>query len=236
MRYATHIEFEWNGEQYLRVPLDSHEYSGPVDECKGDETAMAAERQQAAFNTQLMQIFGKQFAQQQDVLKYLQGKMQPMIDNPTGFSADAEAAMRTGASEQVAGSYQNAQKALANQRALRGDAGLPSGVDAQVDAQLGMAAASDSAKAQNDITLQDEQLKQGNYWNAVNALSGVGAQFNPQSYASLYGQGASNVASLSQAVTSSKQSQLMGALGGIIGGGVSGLMGNASLFGKKSNG
>jgi hypothetical protein len=230
MRYATHIEFEWNGEQYVRVPLDSHEYSGPVDECKGDATALAAEKQQAAFNTQLMQIFGKQFAQQQDVLKYLQGKMQPMIDNPTGFSAEGEAAMRTGASEQVAGSYQNATKAIANQRAQRGDAGLPSGVDAQIDAQVGMAAASDSAKAQNDITLQDEQLKQGNYWNAINVLNGVGAQYNPQSYASLYGQGASNVASLSQAYTASKQSQLVGALGGLAGG-VAGAVGQ--YYGAK---
>jgi hypothetical protein len=228
--YSTMIEFDWNGEMFVAVPLDRHEWTGSWEEAKGDKTAEAAEKQQAAFNTQLMQIFGKQFAQQQDVLKYLQGKMQPMIDNPTGFSADAEAAMRTGASEQVAGSYQNAAKALANQRAVRGDAGLPSGVDAQVDAQLGMAAASDSAKAQNDITLQDEQLKQGNYWNAINVLNGVGAQYNPQSYASLYGQGASNVANLSQAVTASKQSQLMGALGGLAGG-VAGAVG--SYYGVK---
>jgi hypothetical protein len=228
--YSTLVEFEWNGEQYVRVPLDSHEYSGPVDECKGDATALAAERQQAAFNTQLMQIFGKQFAQQQDVLKYLQGKMQPMIDNPTGFSAQAESAMRTGASEQVAGQYQNAQKALANQRAQRGDAGLPSGVDAQIDAQVGNAAAATGAQAQNDITLQNEQLKNANMWNAVNALSGVGAQFNPQSYGSLYNQGAGNVANLSQAYNASKQSQLMGVLGGVVGGGISAL---GSLYGAK---
>jgi hypothetical protein len=223
MKVYTRIHAEWepNLRQYVTVDCDAYEYDGPVALCKGDATAEAAEKQQAAFNTQLMGIFTKQFGQQQDVLKYLQGKMQPMIDNPTGFSADAEAAMRTGASEQVAGSYQNATKAIANQRAQRGDAGLPSGVDAQIDAQVGMAAASDSAKAQNDITLQDEQLKQGNYWNAINVLNGVGAQYNPQSYASLYGQGASNVANLSQAVTQSKQSQLMGVLGGVVGGAAS---------------
>jgi hypothetical protein len=230
MKIATKVEFDWNGVQYVAVPLDPQEYEGPVALCKGDETAMAAERQQAAFNTQLMGIFTKQFGQQQDVLKYLQGKMQPMIDNPTGFSAQAESAMRTGASEQVAGQYQNAQKALANQRAQRGDAGLPSGVDAQIDAQVGNAAAATGAQAQNDITLQNEQLKNANMWNAVNALSGVGAQFNPQSYGSLYNQGAGNVANLSQAYNASKQSQLMGVLGGVVGGGISAL---GSLYGAK---
>jgi hypothetical protein len=230
----TRTEFEWNGYQYVAVPIAWEDYAGPWEHAKGDATAQAAEKQQAMFNTQLMKIFTQQFGQQQDVLKYLQGKMQPMIDNPTGFSADAEAAMRTGASEQVAGQYQNAAKALANQRAQRGDAGLPSGVDAQIDAQVGNAAAATGAQAQNDITLQNEQLKNANMWNAVNALSGVGAQFNPQSYGSLYNQGAGNVANLSQAYTSSKQSQLMGALGGVLGGGLSGLMGNTALFGKKS--
>jgi hypothetical protein len=225
-----HAEWEPNLRQYVTVDCDAYDYDGPVALCKGDETAQAAERQQAAFNTQLMGIFTKQFGAQQDVLKYLQGKMQPMIDSPTGFSADAEAAMRTGASEQVAGSYQNATKALANQRAQRGDAGLPSGVDAQIDAQVGAAAASDSARAQNDITLQDEQLKQGNYWNAINVLNGVGAQYNPQSYAGLYNQGAGNVANLSQAYNASKQSQLMGVLGGVVGGGISAL---GSLYGAK---
>jgi hypothetical protein len=226
----TRTEFEWNGYQYVAVPIAWEDYAGPWEHAKGDATAQAAEKQQAMFNTQLMKIFTQQFGQQQDVLKYLQGKMQPMIDNPTGFSADAEAAMRTGASEQVAGQYQNAAKALANQRAQRGDAGLPSGVDAQIDAQVGNAAAATGAQAQNDITLQNEQLKNTNMWNAVNALSGVGAQFNPQSYGSLYNQGAGNVANLSQAYNASKQSQLMGVLGGVVGGGISAL---GSLYGAK---
>ena len=191
----------------------------PIAECKGDSTAKAQEQQQLQFNTQMMSIFQQQFANQKSTLDYLKGKLQPMIDNPTGLSAQALAATRTSATDQIAGQYENAQRALNNQQALKsGD--LPSGVTAQLDAGLESDTAGAQSTAQNNITMQNEQLKNQNYWNSINALNGVAAQVNPLGYAGAYNQGSNNVSGLSQAVMYSQNSGVLGALvGGIAGAG-----------------
>lgn len=211
-----------------------HLWGGKVDLCKGDSVAKQQEQQQLQFNTQLMGIFQQQFTKQSAVLDYLKGKLQPIIDaGGTGYSKEALTAMRTGATDQLSTAYQNAQRTLNNtENARNGGSDLPSGVNAQLDAALLHSEATDKAGAQNTITLNNENLKQSNYWNAMNVLSGnVSQQFNPLGYAGAYNQGSGNVAGLSQAVTASQQSGLMGALGGIAGGVFAGA-GQAGGFGK----
>lgn len=201
---------------------------------KGDATAQAAEQQQAAFDTQLMTTFQAQYGQQQKLLTYLQGKLQPMVDNPTGYSAPALAAMRTSATDSISGSYQNAQRALNNEQVSQnGGSDLPSGTSAQLDAALLNSEASDKSNAQDTITLNDENLKQSNYWNALNVLNGQATTaYNPLGYAGAATSGAGAVSGLSQAVTQSSQSQLLGALGGIAGGAGSAIggMAKAGMF------
>lgn len=219
----------------------------PVSGGKGDQVAKQSEllsqqnmQQQMGFSKQLMEVFNKQYADQKSVLDYLKSKVQPMIDNPKGYSPEALAAMRTSATDTASANYQNAQKTLQANRFAQGGRDLPSGVDAQLNAALLQSEAADKSNAQNNITLQDENLKQANFWNATNVLSGVGAQFNPQSYAGA-STGASGAASsagnttanLSQAYQASTQSQLMGVLGGIAGGATSAMFGAGGMFGKK---
>jgi hypothetical protein len=219
----------------------------PVSGGKGDQVAKQSEilsqenmQQQMAFSKQLVDVFNKQYADQKGVLDYLKGKVQPMIDNPKGYSPEALAAMRTSATDTTSAAYQNAQKALQASRFAAGGRDLPSGVDAQLNAALLQSEASDKAAQQNDITVRDENLKQGNMWNAINVLSGTAAQFNPQSYAgastgaSGAASGAGNTtANLSQAYTASTQSQLMGVLGGVAGGAATAAFGGGGMFGKK---
>jgi len=199
---------------------------------KGDNTLKQSEQQQAQLNQQLSQAFTTQFGKQSQILSYLQGKLQPMIDNPTGFSPEALTALRTSASDTNSQQFNNAQTALNDQLAARGGAGaLPSGVDAQLRAQLAQGGAQQEASTQNQITLNDEQLKQQNYWNAINALSGNASQLNPLGYSGGATAGAGAVAGLGQAYKASQASPLLGALGGIAGGVLSGAASKGKLFG-----
>lgn len=199
---------------------------------KGDSTAEAAEKSQEAFNTQLMSTFTQQFNSQQSTLNYLKGVLTPMINNPTGYSPAALAAMRTGATDSTSAAYQNAQKTLQNTEATRsGD--LPSGVNDQLNASLLNSEATDKSTAQNAITLQNANLQQSNYWNAINGLNGVAAENNPDSLASTATAGANGVANLSQAVTASSGPTFGALLGGAIGATGSALSGGSAgkLFG-----
>lgn len=184
----------------------------------GDKTIKASEQAQADFTKTLMQSYSTQFAKQGQVLDFLKGKLQPMIDNPQGFGADTLASMRTGATENTARSYAQSEQALHAAQAARGGSALPSGVDAQLEAENANAGAAQNVQSQESITQANEQQKQQNYWSAVNALSGNAAQYNPTGYASNANSGTDATVNAGNAFKASQSSQLLGALGGIAGG------------------
>jgi hypothetical protein len=188
----------------------------PVSGGKGDQTLKDNEASQAALNKQLAATFTTQLGKQSAITDALTKKLQPMIDNPSGFSPEALTALRTSASDTDAAQANGARTALQDQLNARG--GLPSGADAQLRAQIESGAASTESNAQNNITLQNEQQKQQNLWQAVNALSGNAQIINPLGYSGGATSGAGAVANLGQAYQQSKQSQLLGVLGGIAGG------------------
>jgi hypothetical protein len=203
------------------LPSKSYDYDGPVLSFKGDSTAKQAEVQQSQFDSQLMNIFNQQYANQKSQLDYLKGKLQPIIDNPQGYSPEQLASMRTAATDTNAQQYQNAQDALNNQITQNSGGSKLTGVAGstiQAQAALLNAEAQQQAGSQEAITAQDAQLQQQNYWNAINALNGVASQVNPLGYANSATSGSGAVSGLSQAVTQANQSQLLGALGGIAGG------------------
>jgi hypothetical protein len=217
--------------EYILLREEGYEYSGPVALSKGDSTAKAAEQQQAAFNTQLMDTFKQQYAKQSQVLDFLKGKLQPMIDSPTGYDSTTLNAMRTTASDNLSTSYTHAGEALQNHQFATGSRDLPSGVNEQQTGALTSAEAADKANAQNTITMNDANLKQTNYWNAMNVLSGnVASQFNPLGYANSATSGAGAVAGLSQAYTASAGPGIASILGGVAGG-VTSAAGQAGGFG-----
>jgi hypothetical protein len=216
------VQMTDNIGEYLPVSEVSYDYDGPLDLQKGDDTAKQAEKQQLAFDTSLMKIFQQQFGKQSQIFNYLKGKLQPLIDNPQGLSPEGLAAARTANTDQFSAAYQNAQRALNAKMATSGESTLPSGVGAQLNEALLNAEAADKATAQTQITMQNEQLKQQNYWNAVNGLTGQQAQLNPLGYANSATSGSGAVANLSQAVTASSGPSFGSILGGVAGGALQG--------------
>jgi hypothetical protein len=229
MRVTTKIVFDMSTGEVLEH--EWFDYSGPVSLCKGDNTLKQSEQMQVQFQGQLMDIFKKQYGEQSEVLQFLKGRLQPQIDNPTGYAPSAKAAMRAQAVDTISNQYDNAQKAVQNIQFTRGGRDLPSGVDAMQIGALKGAQASDTANALDTIELNDENLKENNYWNAMNVLSGgVAAQFNPLGYAGATNGAADATANVGQAYNASKQSQLLGAAGGLFGGAGAALGG---YFGRK---
>lgn len=192
-----------------------YEYAGPWVYCKGDTTAQSAEVAQAGFDQQLMGMMQAQYGRQSAITSYLTNLVQPQITSGgQGMTPAALSAARTGATDTISQQYQDAQRQV-NAGMNRS---LPSGVNAQISGKLASSAATDIAGAQNQITSLNEQLKQQNYWNSINVLNGQAATENPLGYANAATSGSGAVSNLSQAYTASNQSQLLGALGGVVGG------------------
>lgn len=163
---------------------------------------LQATQQQMQFNQQLMSLFQQQFQNQQNQLNFLKGVMQPVITQAQaghGFSDEALTAMRTGATDNLSGQFQNAQQALNQTLKTSGDANIPSGVTAGADMSLLNSEAQAKAGAQNQITLADQQQAESNLFNAANVLNGVAAQNSPNALMEGANQGSSNVAGLSGA-------------------------------------
>src|SRR6185437_10021468 len=160
---------------------------GPSAATKAQQQlTLQSTEQQMDFNNQLMSLFQKQFASQQSTLQYLKDTFQPVISNAqagNGFSPQALAAMRTGATDTLSTQFQNAQQALNQQLKTAGDANVPSGVTVGADMALLQEEARQNAAAQNNITLANQQQANSNLFNAANVLNGVAAQDNPLGYA-----------------------------------------------------
>lgn len=181
-------------------------------------------QQQMGFQQQLMSLFQQQFANQKAQLDFLKGVMQPVITQAQGghgFSDSALAAMRTGATDQLSGQFQNAQAALNQTLKTSGDANVPSGVTAGADMALVNSEAQAKAGAQNQITLADQQQAQSNLFNAANVLNGVAAESSPNALESGALQGGSEVAGLGgaqsglqNAITQANSDSFFGRLSG----------------------
>lgn len=206
----------------------------------GDTTAAGAEKSSAAFQSTLQNAFQTQFGQNQALYNFLSGKLQSNINNPQGYGDQALTAMRTNATDTIASQYQNAQKALQNRQFVAGGESLPSGVNAMQTGALALGQASDTARAQNDITTADANLKNQNYWNSVMALNGVNQGNSANATAGEANGAGSTTAGLSQAVTASQAAAmspfnaLIGAAGGAAGAALMpGGAGTKALFGGK---
>ena len=190
-----------------------------------DQTQQALEQEELSFDTTLQNIFQEQYTNQSAQLKYLQGQLEPEINNPQGYTPTQLATQRTQATDVNAQQYQQAQEALNNEETdASGGSKLTgvSGANTKADAQLLNAEAQTQAASQETITENNANLQQQNYWNAINALNGVAAQENPLGYASA-SSGASEASSAasqanSQHIQATSSSFLGGALGGLFGG------------------
>lgn len=203
-----------------------HIKTHPVRGAKGDSTAQSTEKAQGEFTKQLQQTFQTNNVNQQNQLNFLNAKMQDMISNPKGYSPSTLAAMRAQANDAVAARTQQVQRSVNNTQMTRGGAdALPSGVNAQVNAQIASSAAQAGNAAQQDITTQNADLENTNLWNATKAEEGVAGLENPEGMASSANNAASTVSGLSDAVTKANGPGVGSILGGIAGSALSGWAG-----------
>jgi glutamate dehydrogenase/leucine dehydrogenase len=163
---------------------------------------------------------------------FLLPQLEGMVTNPQGFGAtavsDMNAALMNNVATQWGSARQQANQALATQNA----AGLPSGVGAVINSQLGSSAAGEVAGGMTNIQLANEQAKLQQQQNALSMVPGtvqlLGAL--PQSASAML---QANQNRFGQQYQMAQQgSQWMNILGGVLGAGTQ--AGLAALTGGAS--
>jgi hypothetical protein len=229
--YSTKIVLQMTDDPTVYIPVSKNfvVYNGPWELCGGgssDPTQVEEEQSQANFDNTLQSIFTQQYATQQSQLNYLKNQLQPQLaQGGQGYTPAQLAAQRTSASDTNATQFQNAQAALNNQETQASGGSKLTGVSgANTEAEAGLlnAEAQTEAGSQNQITTNNANLQQSNYWNAINALNGVAAEQNPLGYSSAATNAASASASNANANTNhitatNSLGSVLGALGGAAG-------------------
>jgi hypothetical protein len=132
----------------------------------------AAQQQQMQFSQQLMQVFNTQFGEQQSILGMLTPQLESMATNPQGFGAIEYAALQSQIVNDVGSQYSSAAKSAAREFATTDEAGLPSGAEQEIQANLTGAAAGEVASQSTGLAVANQQLKQEQQQFALGALSG----------------------------------------------------------------
>jgi hypothetical protein len=197
------------------------------------------QKEQAAFTATLMADYQTTFAEQQAILQNLNSVLAPIVaagPNQQGFSAPELSALNTQAIESNArGVNQTEQAAAARENAAGGGTSfLPSGVNAQINAEIGSAAESNLSNEQLGITQANYAQGRQNWQTALAGEAGVASQTNPLGYA---GQStSSNQTAFNEANTINQQSNaefgnILGAITGIASVAAAPFTGGASLAG-----
>ncbi len=211
----------WDMETLEVVEREVHYYDGPWELCKESDAQRQAQAQQNAFNNQLLQIFQTQFAAQQDILKVLTPQLEEMAKYPEGFGTTEYAALQSKIVNDTGAQYSNVAKEAAREFATTNEAGLPSGVEAQVQANIAGAAAGQVVSGSQNLAIQNEMLKQQQKQFALSALSGESGMLGQQAlvFGSQEGAGLQN--QFQNATTVYNQGSLWkNILGGVVGAGL----------------
>lgn len=245
MRIFSQIIFQWSTTQdrYIRIREKSRPFIGQISLCKGasDQQTNLANSQASYYNT-LTQDYGQQFQNQSNILSSLNNSLSPIINagpNQFGFSTAETNTLNSQALQGTGQQYNNAQKALASQQAASGGGNvpLPSGVQSAQQANLASSAANQASGQL--LGIQEAGYNQGrqNYQSALGAEEGVAGMYNPTGYAG-QATGAGNAAfgSASQVAQMNNAASPWNIIGGALGGGLLGGLGNLDTTGGSSAG
>jgi hypothetical protein len=201
-----------------------------------DETYDAQKQMMDTLN----QGYTAAYANNQEILGALTKAFTPILNAgpmQEGMAPGDVTAQRTAATENVAQSYSQAQKATADILASQGGGNtfLPSGTNDTLLAKNADAAARTQASAFNDITAANYKMGYQNWQNASSTLSGLASQYNPLGYASgqiSAGNSAASSAAAIAAAANSPWNAAIGALGAVGGAALGNPSGIASMFSK----
>lgn len=154
----------WGGEGYPA-------YEVAMKASDAQKQAQQQSQQEAQFLQNMMKT---QFGEQQDLLnKVLIPQLTQMASNPQGFGAQALAAMQSQLINTVGGQFASQEKSLQNQFASNNLAGLGSGVQQAILANLGGQAAGAEGQGLSNIAIQNAQLKNQQQEFGVSGLAGA---------------------------------------------------------------
>lgn len=207
--------------------------------CSGDSTVKQQETAQAAFTNTLNTSFQQSFANNQAILGTLQKTLTDRVNNPTGFDPKTLALMKTNASDTVAQQTNQAQTAANAYLATHGGAELGSGVGAQIKGSIAAAGATEGAKEDSNIDIENGMLQNQNYWAGIQGLTNVANAENPTGFAGAETNSANATADLSKAYLASQQAgwqDLGSVISGVSGLATSAIAGYNAFGGSKAGG
>jgi len=178
MKIITSIT--WNMETLEVVAREDFDYEGPLELCGPSQAQYTAQEQAQSEATSLQNDFNTQFGEQQGLLNsFLIPQLEGMINNPQGFGAPALAAMQSSLVNNVGAQAANATQSANASFDTNNMAGLPSGVEQAIKAQIASGAGNTVAQGANQIQLQNAQEKlaqqQFGYQGLAGAESALGA-------------------------------------------------------------
>lgn len=192
---------------------EAYDYAGPVALCKHEEEKALAKSQTDFYNT-LRGMYATQFGKQSAIYAALEKAFTPLLAGTTGYTAAREAALRTGATEDITGQFQSAARNIQERAFALGGRELPSGALLAQLSGLELGRAQTEAGAQRSITMQNEALKQENMWKAANVLGGTASGYNPLGYAGAALSGGEGAAKTTQSAYQSIWSRVLAGLAG----------------------
>lgn len=241
MRIHTRLDYQWSDGKYVLVGEEGYDCEGLVAECKGADPAQTdLAASQSAFYKTLSNDYSQQFANQAAIQASLNTSLKPILDagpGQFGYTKGETDALNSTAINGTATAFANAKRALQENQAAEGggNAYLPSGVKSQQDETL----ASQGANQESSelLGIQNAGFQQGHetYENAVGQEQGLANSYNPNATASSANTSGSDAgATLKTINEENAASSPWGAIGGILGGGLSAFAGGfGGSLGKK---
>jgi len=140
--------------------------------------------EQTNFFNELQSSYATNFGGQQGILSSLNNALSPIINagpSQNGFSAAENAALTGGAINSAAAANRNAQT-IAGANA-GGNTGVTTGGQKQLQAEIASGVGQNLASNENQIALAGANQGRSNFFGAVQGLSGVAQQYNPNATA-----------------------------------------------------
>lgn len=155
--------------------------------CGASSQQKQIEQEQSAFYQQAIQQQSQTYAEDQQILQYMQGIYEPILakgPNQEGFSTQEVNSLNAQAIEGTAKNYSAAGKAVSEQLAAEGggDTYLPSGASAQLRGEVATSAAQQQSAEEQQIVQANYQQGYNQWLAASEGLGGVAAQLNPTGY------------------------------------------------------
>lgn len=199
--------------------------------CGSTQTQNNLSNEEASFMSQLQGQYQQEFGQNQTILNSLTSALTPIIAGGPSqnlFSPQETAALNTQAEQGAANSYSQTLQATKEQMEAAGGGNtyVPSGVEGQIEGEIGVSAENNLANQKLGITESGYQAGLNEYNDALGLLSGVPSAIeNPLSTSANATSNSGNTANSEANAVEQANNSWMGLLGGVASTAITGLTG-----------